>query len=162
MTRQINSDSATRAKPSAAVGMLATLGAVGLVCAAITSSALAGTISLNESGNLHRTSHHGITINEMGSATGTIRGTIYIHLTVSSTNRVSAEINIYPSKGSITGYANASYRTQGGTASFSGTMSINRGTGTYNHAHGTGLKFSGTINRSNDDVKVRLSGPMTV
>ena len=79
-----------------------------------------------------------------------------------STNRVKAEINIYPHNGSITGYANASYRTQGGTASFSGTMSIIRGTGTYNHAHGTGLKFSGTINRSNDAVKVRLSGPMAV
>lgn len=162
MRRQIDSNEAPRAKPSAAVGLLATLFVVALVCAAITSTALARTITLNESGSLHRTSHHGITINEVGNATGTITGTIYIHLSVSSTNRVKAEINIYPHNGSITGYANASYRTQGGTASFSGTMSIIRGTGTYNHAHGTGLKFSGTINRSNDAVKVRLSGPMAV
>jgi hypothetical protein len=162
MTRQINSEATARAKPSAPARLLGALLAVGLLCAVITSSALARTISLNESATLHRTSHHGITINEVGNATGTIKGTIYIHLSVSSTNRVSAEINIYPSKGSITGYANASYRTQGGTATFSGAMSINRGTGTYNHAHGSGLKFSGTINRANDVVKVRLSGPMTV
>lgn len=149
-----------RAKPFMRVAMI--LCAVALIAAAVTSTALARTISLNESGTLHRTSHHGITINEMGSASGTITGSIYIHLSVSSTNRVSAEINIYPHNGSITGYANASYRTQGATASFSGTMSINRGTGTYNHAHGSGLKFSGTINRSNDAVKVHLSGPMTV
>ena len=59
---------------------------------------LAGTISLNETGRLHLTSHHGFTLNEQGSASGTISGTIYIHLNVVSTNRVTAEVNIYPQR----------------------------------------------------------------
>ncbi len=42
----------------------------------------ARTISLNESGSLHLTSHHGFHLNEQGTASGTIRGTIYIHLDV--------------------------------------------------------------------------------
>lgn len=121
----------------------------------------ARTLSLSESGHLHLTSHHGFTLNEEGSATGTIRGKIYIHLTVSSTNRVSAVVNIYPSNGSLTGYARASYHVAGATASFSGSMSVVRGTGTYRHAKGTGLSFSGTIHRSNDAVSVRLSGRMS-
>lgn len=161
MTRQITSARCARAKPRAR-RLITALCLAGLAGGAGAAPALARTISLNETGSLHRTSHHGITINEVGAATGTIRGTIYIHLKVTSTNHVSAEINIYPSNGSITGYASTGYRTQGGTASFSGTMSVNRGTGAYNHAHGSGLRFSGTINRSNDAVKVRLSGSMTV
>src|SRR5580704_9839188 len=61
----------------------------------------AGTLSLNETGHLHLTSHHGFTLNEQGSTSGTISGTIYLHLNVVSTNRVTAEISIYPSGSSI-------------------------------------------------------------
>lgn len=116
------------------------------------------TLSLNETGRLHLTSHHGFTLNEQGSAFGTISGTIYIHLHVVSTNHVTAEVNIYPSGGSLTGYASASYHPSGGVASFNGTMSIVRGTGRYSNAHGSGLSFTGTIQRSNDAVMVRVSG----
>lgn len=121
----------------------------------------AKTITLNESGQLHRTSHAGLKLNEQGSASGTIRGTIYIHLDVVSPNRVTAEISIYPSGGSLTGSGSASYSVDGGTASFSGTMSIDRGTGTYAGAHGSGLKFSGTIQRLSGAVSVHLSGSMS-
>lgn len=121
----------------------------------------AKTITLNESGQLHRTSHSGLKLNEQGSASGTIKGTIYIHLDVVSPNRVTAEISIYPSGGSLTGSGSADYRVDGGTASFSGTMSIDRGTGTYAGAHGSGLKFSGTIQRLSGAVSVHLSGSMS-
>jgi hypothetical protein len=121
----------------------------------------AGTVSLNDGGRLHLTSHHGFTLNEQGSASGTISGTIYIHLNVVSTNRVTAEISIYPSGGSITGSAGASYHPSGGVASFSGTMSVTRGTGRYSGAHGSGLSFTGTVQRSNDAVTVHVSGRMS-
>jgi|ERR1035438_5870741 hypothetical protein len=121
----------------------------------------ARTISLNESGQLHLTSHHGFHLNEQGTASGTIRGSIYIHLDVSSTNRVTAEVSIYPSNGSLTGYGSADYRSDGGQANFSGTLSISRGTGSYSHAHASGLRFSGTIQRSNDATTVRVSGPLS-
>jgi hypothetical protein len=118
----------------------------------------ARTISLSETGHLRLSSHHGFTLNEKGSASGTISGTIYIHLTVASTNRVTAEVNIYPSGSSLTGYATASYHPAGAVASFNGTMSVVRGSGRYSRARGSGLSFSGTVQRSNDAVTVHVSG----
>ena len=106
-------------------------------------------------------SHHSFTLNEAGSASGTLAGPIYIHLNVASTNRVTAEVSLYPRGGSVTGYATASYRPSGGVATFSGTMSVTRGTGRYDHARGSGLAFTGTIERANDAVTVYVNGRMT-
>ena len=122
---------------------------------------LARTFSLNESGRLLKTSKHNFTLNERGSASGTIPGVIYVHLTVLSTNRVSAEVNIYPRAGSITGYGTASYHRGSQTATFYGSASISRGSGSYAHAHGSGLSFSGTIAHSNDAITVHLSGTVS-
>jgi hypothetical protein len=125
------------------------------------SARAARTVSLNETGHLHLTSHHGFTLNEQGTASGTIKGQIYLHLNIVATNRVTAEVNIYPSGGSLSGSAQAKYSVAGATASFSGSFSIRRGTGVDSHARGSGLKFSGTIQRSNDAVTVHLSGTMS-
>jgi hypothetical protein len=145
---------------------------VALLCAGVlglgTSSAngalavAARSMSLNETGRLHLTSKHGFTLNEEGSASGTIRGKLYLHLKIVSTNRVTAEVSIYPSGGSLTGYAGAAYHVAGATANFSGSMSIARGTGRYRRAHGRGLSFTGTIKRSSDAVTVYLSGKLSV
>jgi hypothetical protein len=116
------------------------------------------TISLNESGNLQLTSRRGFTLNEKGPASGTVKGTIYVHLRIVSTTRVTAEVNIYPSGGSITGYGTASYHREGATGNFSGSLSVDRGTGSYNNAHGSGLSFTGTIQRSNYAITVHVSG----
>jgi hypothetical protein len=115
-------------------------------------------INLNESGSLHLTSKKGFTLNEQGPASGTVKGTIYVHLRIVSSSRVSAELSIYPSGGSITAHGSASYRKGRTSARFSGSMSIERGTGSYAHAHGSGLSFSGTIERSNDAVTVHVAG----
>jgi hypothetical protein len=122
----------------------------------------ARTIYLNEKGRLHLTSKHGFRLNEQGGASGTIRGSIYIHLHVISQNRVTAEVNIYPNNGSLTGYGTGNYRAAGGQATFAGTMSITRGTGSYAHAHASGLSFSGTIQRIDDATTVRVSGNLFV
>jgi hypothetical protein len=118
----------------------------------------AGTVTLNENGNLHLTSKHGFTLNEQGPASGTVRGTITVHLQIVSTNRVTAEVSISPSGGSITGKATASYHKGSTMASFSGSLAISHGTGSYRNARGSGLSFSGTIQRSNDAITVRVSG----
>jgi hypothetical protein len=118
----------------------------------------ARTISLNESGSLHLTSKHGFTLDEQGPASGTVAGTIYVHLQIVSTSRVTAEVSISPRGGSISGEATASYHRGSATASFSGSLSISRGTGSYSHARGSGLSFSGTIQKSNDAIAVRVSG----
>ncbi len=143
-----------------AVLSVAPLGA-GVAPAAGAGARAARTISLNESGRLHLTSKHGFTLNEAGSASGTLGGSIYIHLDVAAINRVTAEVNIYPSGGSISGYAKADYRVAGATASFSGSMSVSRGSGSFSHAHASGLSFSGTVKRSNDAVTVHLSGALS-
>lgn len=123
------------------------------------SARVSRTISLNETGHLHLTSKHNFTLNERGSATGTVAGTIYVHLTAVSSTRVTAEVNIYAHGASFSGNGNASYRRGSTTASFAGSMSINRGTGSYAHVHGSGLSFSGTIAESNHDaITVHVSG----
>jgi hypothetical protein len=115
-------------------------------------------ISLNENGNLHLTSKNGFTLNERGVGSGTVSGTIYVHLSIVSSSRVTAELNIYPHGGSLTAQGSASYHKESTLARFSGTMSIKRGTGSYAQAHGSGLSFSGTIQRSNDAVTVHVAG----
>ena len=155
-----------RRPPRRRVFALALCAALALVCVGSSASLAADaraarTFTLNESGRLHLTSHHGFTLNEQGSASGTISGTIYIHLNVVSTNRVTAEVNIYPSGGSLTGRASATYRSAGALATFSGTLEVTRGSGRYSHARGSGLSFTGTVQRSNDAVTVRVLGRMS-
>jgi hypothetical protein len=144
-------------------GKALALGAVlALVAVTATSAAtgahLARTVTINETGHLHLTSHSGFTLNEQGTTGGTIAGTIYLHLHIVATNRVTAEVNIYPHGSSITGRASGSYRSAGATASFTGTMSVIRGSGAYAHASGSGLHFSGTVARVNDAVTVHVRG----
>jgi hypothetical protein len=121
----------------------------------------AKTIELRESASLQATSKHGFTLNERGSVSGTVNGTIYVHLTVASTSRVVAEVNMYAGGGSITGQATASYRRGSTTGTFTGAISIVRGSGRYARARGSGLSFSGTIRRSDDAVTVRMSGSIS-
>jgi hypothetical protein len=154
---------------AAALSSAAVAGVVVLLATVFSSTAAArvvaaheaSTITLNETAHLHLTSHHGFTLNEEGSVSGTITGTIYIHLNVVSTNRVTAEVNIYPRGSSITGSASAAYHPSGGVASFDGTMSVKRGTGRYAHAYASGLTFTGTVQRSNDAVTVHVGGRMS-
>jgi hypothetical protein len=115
-------------------------------------------LSLNENGDLRLTSKQGFTLNERGLASGTVKGTIYVHLKIVSSNRVTAELSIYPNGGSITAQGSASYHEESVLARFSGSISIERGTGSYAHARGSGLSFSGTIQRSNDSVTVHVAG----
>jgi hypothetical protein len=152
---------ALRTLPLAAIAVILGVAFAGESVSRAATAHVARTFSLSESGRLHLTSHHGFTLNEQGSTSGTISGTIYIHLHIVSTNHVTAEVNIYPRGGSITGYANAGYHPSGSVATFNGTMSIARGQGRYSHARGSGLSFTGTIRRSNDEVTVHVNGRMS-
>lgn len=131
---------------------------VALALLAAPTSLASKTFSLNENGNLHLTSKQGFTLNEQGPASGTVSGTLYVHLKIVSSTHVTAEIGIYPHGGSITCSGSAAYKREGATANFAGALSIDRGTGSYAKAHGSGLSFSGTIKRSNDAIAVHVSG----
>lgn len=154
---------------SAAISSLAVAVVLVLVLAAQASAGAARlavraarTVSLSESGRLRLTSKHSFTLNERGTATGTIGGTIYIHLHIVASNRVTAEVNIYPSGGSLSGYGSAAYAVRGSFASFSGSLAITRGTGRYARARASRLRFGGTIRRRDDAVSVQLSGPLSL
>jgi hypothetical protein len=135
--------------------------AAGTAGASGSAASAARTITLKDTAHLHKTSSKGFNLYETGTATGTVAGTLSLHLDVVSTNRVTAELSVYPKGSSLSGTASGSYRNNGSTASFSGTLSITRGSGSYAHAHGSGISFSGTIERSNDAVTVQVSGHLS-
>ncbi len=143
---------------AACIGFFVTAGSV----AASPLARSARVISLNETGHLHLTSKHVFTLNEEGPATGTIKGTIYIHLHLANQGRVTAEVNIYPQGGSLSGHGSASYQVEGADAVFSGLLTITGGSGSYAHASASALRFSGSIERRNDAVSVQLSGQLSV
>lgn len=119
------------------------------------------TVSLNETGRLHLISKHGFTLSEVGTASGTVKGPISVHLTIVSTNRVSVEVTLSPKGGSVSGSGTASYHKGETDASFAGAMSVGRRSGSFAHAQGSGLRFSGTIARSNDAITVYVSGRLS-
>jgi hypothetical protein len=154
------SKTARQNRLSRSVRFCARAGACAALLALLAAPAALGakTFSLEENGDLHLTSKQGFTLNEEGGASGTVSGTIYVHLKIVSSTRVTAEIGIYPHGGSITCLGSADYRRAGSSASFSGALSIERGTGSYADARGSGLSFSGTIQRSNDAIAVHVGG----
>lgn len=119
------------------------------------------TLTVSEHGSLHLTSSHGFKLNEEGHASGTLSGPIYLYLTITSSSRVSAEVRFYPHGGYFAGHGTGSYQNSGSKATFSGTLSISQSSGTYAHAHGNDLRFSGNINRKNDDMTVSVSGTLS-
>ncbi len=134
--------------PAAAVaflGALATNAPLGAEGATSPAARAAKAVSVSEVGQLHLISKHGFTLNERGTASGTIKGTISVQLKIVSSSRVTAEVAIYPSGGSIAGEGTASYHKGKATASFAGSLSVEHGSGSYEHAQGSGLSFSGTI-----------------
>jgi hypothetical protein len=144
-----------------ALGAVAVVFGTGAAGAAAPHARAARTLNLSDSANLHLQNKHGIELKEGGTAKGTLGGPLYLQLKVTSTRSVSAKVQVYPKGGSISGSAKASYRVAGSTASFSGTMSITSGSGTYSKAKASALSFSGTIRRSNDAVTVHVSGKMS-
>lgn len=138
----------------------ATVFGAGAAGAASPHARAARSVDLNDSAKLHLQNKHGVELKEGGTAKGNLAGPLYLQLKVTSTRSVSAEVQVYPKGGSISGSAKASYHVSGSTATFSGTMEVTKGSGTYSKAKASALSFSGTIQRSNDAVTVRVSGPM--
>ena len=139
----------------------ATVFGAGAAGAASPHAKAARSVDLNDSASLHLQNKHGIELKEGGTAKGNLPGPLYLQLKVTSTRSVTAEVQVYPKGGSISGNAKASYHVKGSVATFSGTMDVTKGSGTYSKAKASALSFSGTIQRSNDAVTVRVSGPMS-
>jgi hypothetical protein len=141
-----------------AIAFAAPFGAAG---ATSRSASAARTLTVSELGQLHLVSKHGFTLNEQGTASGTLKGGIDVQLKIVSSSHVTAEVTISPGGGSISGAASASYHKGEAAASFSGSLSVNRGSGSYDHAQGSGLSFSGTIARSSEAITVHVRGRLS-
>jgi hypothetical protein len=139
-------------------GTLAGAAPLGAGAATEPQASAARTVSVNEHGSLHLLSKHGFTLDEQGTGAGTISGTIVVKLKIVSTSRVTAEVSVKTSGGSISGNGTGAYHKGESSASFSGSLSVTGGSGSYAHAQGSGLSFSGTIARSNDAISVHVSG----
>lgn len=152
--------------PAAALAVLTVAGAAavgtGAAGAAGPSAKAAGTLSLNDSASLRLNNHKGVELKESGSAHGNLPGSIYIQLRLASSKSVTAKIQVYPSGGSISASASATYRVvTSSNASFSGTLNITGGSGRYAKAKGSHLSFTGTVHRPSDSVSVHVSGKMS-
>jgi hypothetical protein len=146
-----------------ALGALASVAAIGTGAAGAAPSAHASrTLDLNDSANLNLSNKKGFELKEAGKASGSLSGTIYLQLKVSSERSVTAKIQVYPSGGTLDASASGTYRVQSSsTATFSGSLNITGGSGRYSKAKGSGLSFSGTVHRPGDSVSVRVSGNMS-
>ncbi len=144
----------------ARAGAVALLAGAGLLAPVAVAQA-AGPLALKETGSLKRVGKaKGFDLTEQGAASGSIKGSIHLELKVVSTDKVTASVSVYPKGGALFGSGSASYHVHGGYAMFSGTLSIKGGSGGWKGAHASNLKFSGRIQRSNDNVTVNLSGKL--
>jgi hypothetical protein len=147
-----------------ALGALATAAIFGTGAAGAAGSRAhaARTLNLNDSANLSLNNKKGVELKESGTAKGTLTGKIYIQLRLVSRSTVTAKIQVYPSGGSLSATASATYRlVTSSNASFSGTMNVTGGSGTYSKAKGSGLSFSGSVHRPSDAVSVHVSGKIS-
>ncbi len=147
-----------------AAGALATAAVLGpgAAGAAAPQAKAARTLNLNDSANLSLNNHKGVELKESGTAKGNLPGKIYIQLRLASQHSVTAKIQVYPSGGSLSASASASYRVvTSSSASFSGTLNITGGSGRFSKAKGSKLSFSGAVHRPSDAVSVRVTGTMS-
>jgi hypothetical protein len=113
-------------------------------------AAAARVVSLNLTSKLRLIGRPGHVDYVKGTVSGTFSGTTSVRFVAIGSTGGEATFTIYPkSGGSLFGRSVTHGRVVGPTAYFSGTASITGGTGSWAHAHGTGLAFSGTVNRQN-------------
>jgi hypothetical protein len=147
-----------------AVGALAIAAAVGTggAGAAGPQAKAARSFTLNDSANQRLNNHKGIELKESGAAKGNLPGSIFIQLRLPSPHYVTAKIQVYPSGGSLTASASATYRlVTSSSASFSGSLNITGGRGRFSKAKGSHLSFSGAVHRPSEAVSVHVSGNMS-
>ncbi|HEX5309418.1 MAG TPA: hypothetical protein VFW38_10110 [Solirubrobacteraceae bacterium] len=148
---------------------LAAIALVGVAALGTTAAGAAGpsaktarTLNLNDSASLKLNNHKGVELKESGTAHGNLPGSIFIQLRLASARSVTAKIQVYPSGGSVSASASATYRVvTSSSASFSGRLNITGGSGRYSKAKGSGLSFTGTVHRPSDSVSVHVSGKMS-
>lgn len=119
---------------------------------------VARSVSVNDSGHLHLLKAFGSVLLEEGAAGGTLPGQAKVRLVVGST--VTASFTIQTKSGTIYGSGRAALHSSSRYASFGGSLSVSRGTGSYARAHGSG-KLYGVIDRRTSALTVQTVGTLS-
>ncbi len=109
----------------------------------------------SDQAHLHYVSASGSTLYETGSASGTLPGSMHVHMRIAST--FSGSFVIYAQGGTIVGHGNATPHGSGVYESFAGTLIVSGGSGRYSHAHGRAGLY-GTFNRNTYALVVKTTG----
>jgi hypothetical protein len=142
------------------VPLLALVVPSSLALAGSTASAAAHTTSVKDEGRLRLIKSSGSVLIDEGPAKGTIPGSVKVRFVYNGNPTVSAQITIYGHAGTIN--ARGTGRLSSPTSSspsFTGTMTIDGGSGRYSHAHGGG-KLYGVFYRRTYGLLVQTEGTL--
>jgi hypothetical protein len=118
----------------------------------------AKTMSLNLIAHLHLVGRPGHALNQQGTVTGDLPGTVSSRSTTITSTRGEGTFTFYSQGGSMSGRAATHGHIVGATAYFSGIANITGGTGKWARVSGSGLQFSGTLDRQNLSATEHLTG----
>lgn len=138
---------------------LAYASVIALVTALGAGTSLASGADLHavDTAKLHYVGAVGEEVYETGSASGTLPGSIRVHMIFAST--FSGRFAIYTRGGRIDGHGVARPHGEGVYESFAGTLSVTGGTGRYRRAHGTAHLY-GTFDRENYALTIQTAGTL--
>lgn len=111
----------------------------------------------SDTAHLRYVSASGSLLYEIGHASGTLPGSMRVHMRIAST--FSGSFTIYAPGGSISGRGSARPHGSGVYESFAGTLLVTRGTGRYRHARGRAGLY-GTFNRRTYALLVQTTGTL--
>lgn len=114
-------------------------------------------LKATDTAHLHYISASGSLLYEIGRATGTLPGSMQVHLLVGAT--FSGSFTIHVNGGSIRGRGSATPKGSGVYESFAGSLTVTGGSGRYRHAHGT-AKLFGTFNRNTYALVIQTVGAL--
>lgn len=115
-------------------------------------------LNATDTAHLHYVSSSGSLLFDEGKATGTLPGSMRVHLDLGTT--FTGTFTIYTSGGSIEGHGSAAPHGSGTYESFSGELTVTGGSGRYAHAHGHGGLY-GTFDRDNYALVIKTTGSLS-
>jgi hypothetical protein len=115
-------------------------------------------LNATDTAHLHYISSSGSLLLDEGKATGTLPGSMRVHLDLGTT--FTGTFTIHASGGSIEGRGSATPHGSGTYESFSGTLTVTGGSGRYPRAHGHGGLY-GTFDRDNYALVIKTTGSVT-
>lgn len=130
--------------------------------AGATHATIARTISLIANAHLHISQVNENKVVAQGAVSGTLSGTLSTHITINSGGRMTSWFTGTSRAGTLSGWGVSNYGVSGSTLYYSGTGDITHGTGYYAHAHATGVRIEGTLNRRQRRLTAVINGRLHI